>query len=101
MVGGLIGALVAAIREFIDYLFYNGALSADKPIARARMTVDLAAVVLYAIHVWLRVLEPKDGEIGEDVRLVLSMIDRRDGIMPVALCMSTSSAAMFCSVTSR
>lgn len=58
MVGGLIGALCAAIPGFIDLLFYKGGAPPVKKIALTHMALNLTAVVLYAINIWLRVSDP-------------------------------------------
>lgn len=54
MVGGLIGALVAAVPGLIDLLYYQGGLPPVKKIALTHMTINLTAVVLYAVNIWLR-----------------------------------------------
>ena len=54
MVGGLIGALCAAIPGFIDLLFYKGGAPPVKKIALTHMAINLTVVVLYAINIWLR-----------------------------------------------
>jgi len=61
MVGGLVGALCAAIPGFIDYRFYQGGKPPLKRIARMHMTVNLIVVVLYALNIWLRVDGPSRG----------------------------------------
>ena len=51
--GGIIGALLAAIPGFIDYLSirdYN-----VRRIARIHMILNLTAVVLFTINFWLRI----------------------------------------------
>jgi uncharacterized membrane protein len=51
MVGGIIGALVAAIPGFIDMLSLSGGL---KRIALTHMGINLSVVALYVVNVWLR-----------------------------------------------
>jgi len=58
MVGGFIGALCAAVPGFIDLLYYKGGAPPVKSIAMTHMTINLTAVVLYAINIWLRVSDP-------------------------------------------
>jgi len=58
MVGGFIGALCAAVPGFIDLLYYKGGAPPVKSIALTHMTINLTAVVLYAINIWLRVSDP-------------------------------------------
>ena len=54
MIGGLIGALAAAVPGLIDLLFYKGGAPPVKKIALIHMTINLTAVVLYAVNIWLR-----------------------------------------------
>ncbi len=54
MVGGLIGALAAAVPGLIDLLYYKGGAPPVKKIALTHMTINLTAVVLYAVNIWLR-----------------------------------------------
>ncbi|MEO7207587.1 MAG: DUF2231 domain-containing protein, partial [Steroidobacteraceae bacterium] len=54
MVGGLIGALAAAVPGLIDLLYYKGGAPPVKKIALVHMTINLTAVVLYAVNIWLR-----------------------------------------------
>jgi uncharacterized membrane protein len=51
MVGGIAGALVAAIPGFIDMLSLEGGL---KRIALTHMAINLTVVALYAVNVWMR-----------------------------------------------
>jgi uncharacterized membrane protein len=51
MVGGIAGALVAAIPGFIDMLSLQGGL---KRIALTHMGINLTVVALYAVNVWMR-----------------------------------------------
>lgn len=60
MVGGLIGALLAAVPGLIDLIYYQGGKPPVKKIALAHMTINLSAVVLYAVNVWLRAGSPAD-----------------------------------------
>lgn len=55
MVGGLLGALAAAVPGLIDLLYYKGGASPVKKIALTHMTINLAVVVLYAVNIWLRI----------------------------------------------
>lgn len=54
MVGGFIGALCAAVPGFIDLLYYKGGAAPVKKLALTHMVINLAAVVLYAVNIWLR-----------------------------------------------
>ena len=74
MVGGLIGALCAAVPGFIDLLYYKGGAPPVKKIALTHMTINLIAVVLYAINIWLRVSDPTS--IGPNIStpVILSII---------------------------
>jgi uncharacterized membrane protein len=58
MVGGLIGALCAAVPGFIDLLYYKGGAPPVKKIALTHMAINLTVVGLYAINIWLRASEP-------------------------------------------
>ena len=60
MIGGLIGALCAAVPGFIDLLFYKGGAPPVKKIALTHMAINLTAVVLYAINIWLRASGPHE-----------------------------------------
>jgi len=51
MVGGIAGALVAAIPGFIDMLSLEGGL---KRIALTHMGINLTVVALYVVNVWMR-----------------------------------------------
>jgi uncharacterized membrane protein len=53
MVGGFIGALAAAIPGIIDFLSLTD--SRIKKIALLHMSLNLVAVTLYAVNIWLRV----------------------------------------------
>ena len=74
MVGGLIGALCAAIPGFIDLLFYKGGAAPVKKIALTHMTINLVAVVLYAINIWLRADDPATMSPGMSAPVVLSIV---------------------------
>ena len=52
MVGGFIGALVAAIPGLIDLLSLTD--KAIKKTAITHMSINLVAVTLYAVNIWLR-----------------------------------------------
>lgn len=54
MVGGLIGALAAAVPGVIDLLYYKGGAPPVKKIALTHMTINLTVVVLYVVNIWLR-----------------------------------------------
>jgi uncharacterized membrane protein len=56
MVGGLVGALAAAIPGFIDLL--SLADRQIKRIALIHMTINLVVVVMYAVNIWLRTSDP-------------------------------------------
>lgn len=56
IVGGIVGALAAAVPGLIDYFSIDEA--AMKRIANLHLTVNLAAVVIFAINLWLRVHLP-------------------------------------------
>ena len=51
MVGGIIGALIAAVPGFIDLLALPWAL---KRIAIMHMSINLTVVALYVVNVWMR-----------------------------------------------
>lgn len=73
MVGGLIGALCAAVPGFIDLLFYKGGAAPVKKLALTHMAINLAAVVLYAVNIWLRSGAEGTGT-GFSTPVVLSII---------------------------
>ena len=52
MVGGLIGALVAAVPGLIDLLSLTN--PAVRRIAVIHMSINLTVVALYAVNIWLR-----------------------------------------------
>jgi uncharacterized membrane protein len=66
MVGGIVGALIAAVPGFIDMLSLKGGL---KRIALVHMAINLAVVALYVVNAWLRM----QGEAG-GLPLALSVI---------------------------
>lgn len=66
MVGGIAGALVAAIPGFIDMLSLQGGL---KRIALTHMAINLTVVALYAVNVWMRT---RGGDFG--TTLLLSVL---------------------------
>jgi len=70
MVGGLIGALCAAVPGFIDLLYYKGGARPVKKIALTHMAINLTAVVLYAINIGLRA----SGVSGMGIPVLLSII---------------------------
>ena len=74
MVGGLIGALCAAVPGFIDLLYYKGGAPPVKKIALTHMAINLTAVVLYAINIWLRASGPGGMGTGLSVPVLLSII---------------------------
>jgi uncharacterized membrane protein len=51
MVGGVVGALVAAVPGFIDMLSLPWGL---RRVALAHMTINLTVVALYVVNAWLR-----------------------------------------------
>jgi uncharacterized membrane protein len=67
MVGGLIGALIAAVPGLVDFFAISDPLS--KGIARNHMLLNFTAVALYAINIYLRVV----GEPGAPLPLFLSV----------------------------
>jgi uncharacterized membrane protein len=58
MVGGLVGALVAAVPGLIDLLSLH--VPRLRTIALTHMTLNLIVVALYAVNIWLRVQETAD-----------------------------------------
>jgi uncharacterized membrane protein len=72
---GIVGALLAALPGLIDYF------SIDEPemkrIANLHLVVNLAAVVIFAINLWLRFLLPAES----NVPLALSII----GVLAIGL----------------
>jgi uncharacterized membrane protein len=74
MVGGLIGALCAAVPGFIDLLYYKGGTPPVKKIALTHMAINLIVVVLYAINIWLRAGEPTKLGTAMSTPVLLSII---------------------------
>ena len=74
MVGGLVGALCAAVPGVIDLLFYKGGAPPVKTIALTHMTINLAAVLLYVINIWLRASGPTNLGTSLSAPVVLSII---------------------------
>lgn len=68
MLGGIAGALLAAIPGFIDFLSLTDARV--KRVALTHMLVNLTVVVLYAVNLWLRTTAPP----GAGTPVVLSVI---------------------------
>jgi uncharacterized membrane protein len=52
MIGGIAGALIAAIPGLIDMLSLRGAV---KKIALVHMSLNLTIVALFAVNLWLRI----------------------------------------------
>jgi uncharacterized membrane protein len=52
MVGGLIGALVAAVPGLLDYLTIRD--KSTKRVGTAHLVINLTIVALYAVNLWLR-----------------------------------------------
>lgn len=73
MVGGLIGALCAAVPGLIDLLYYEGKAPV-KRIALTHMGINLAAVVLFAINIVLRIRDPITPTSGMGLPVLLSII---------------------------
>lgn len=67
MVGGFVGALIAAIPGLIDLLSINE--SRVKKIGLTHMALNLIATTLYAVNIWLRL----EGTAGS-APLILSVI---------------------------
>ena len=74
MVGGLIGALCAAVPGAIDLLYYKGGAPPVKKIALTHMAINLTAVVLYAINVWLRASGSTPMDPGMSAPVLLSIV---------------------------
>ena len=51
--------------RLIDLLFYQGGAPPVKKIALTHMSINLVAVALYAVNIWLRVSDP--GSIGSSI----------------------------------
>jgi uncharacterized membrane protein len=67
MVGGFIGALIAAVPGVVDLMAIEDARI--RKIGLTHMALNLVAVTLYAVNIWLRV----DGT-ASSLPLVLSII---------------------------
>jgi len=65
--GGIVGALIAAIPGFIDYLSIRDARA--KRIATFHLILNLTGVVLFAINFWLRLSDRTAG-----LPMILSLI---------------------------
>lgn len=74
MIGGLIGALCAAIPGFIDLLFHKGGVPPLKKVDLTHMAINLTAVVLYAINIWLRANGPANLGTSLSTPVLLSII---------------------------
>jgi uncharacterized membrane protein len=74
MIGGIIGALCAAAPGLVDLLFYKGGPPSLKKVALTHMAINLTAVVLYAINIWLRVTSPSSLGAGMSIPVLLSVI---------------------------
>ena len=68
MVGGIIGALLAAVPGLIDLLSIENAKS--KSIGIWHMVINLVAVALYCVNFWLRLNRPP----GDNLPILLSVI---------------------------
>ena len=68
MVGGLVGALIAAVPGLIDLLSLH--VPRLRTIALTHMTINLIVVALYAVNIWLRV----QGTADMRVPVLLSVI---------------------------
>jgi uncharacterized membrane protein len=66
LIGGVVGALVAAVPGFIDMLFLKAPI---KKIALTHMTINLAVVALYLVNVGLRINSP-----GGSLPMILSLV---------------------------
>ena|SRR5688572_9985692 len=56
--GGIVGAVIAAIPGWLDYSAFKDPKL--KQIGRFHMIINLGAVVLFAINLWLRFTSPPD-----------------------------------------
>jgi uncharacterized membrane protein len=72
---GIVGALLAAVPGLIDY--FSIAEAEMKRIANLHLAVNLGAVVIFAINLWLRVLLPSESNLP----LALSVL----GILAIGL----------------
>ena len=67
MAGGIVGALVAAVPGFIDYLSLTGR---RKTVATTHMILNLTLVLLFALNLWLR----SNGVPIEGAPIILSLV---------------------------
>jgi uncharacterized membrane protein len=56
MAGGIVGALLAAVPGFVDFLSIRP--PEVKTVAWAHMVINLGVVALYAVNLWLRTWSP-------------------------------------------
>jgi uncharacterized membrane protein len=68
MLGGIVGAALAAVPGFIDYRTITD--STVKKVAMAHMLMNLATIALFAINLWLRAQRPA----ATGVPIILSAI---------------------------
>jgi uncharacterized membrane protein len=68
MIGGIIGALAAAVPGFIDLLSLPAGYT--KSVALTHMGINLTVVVIYVINAWLRHGDPQNLK----VPMVLSLV---------------------------
>jgi uncharacterized membrane protein len=73
--GGIVGAILAAVPGLIDYLSIDEAQM--KRIANFHLAVNLGAVVIFAINLWLRFRVPAENRLP----LVLSVV----GVVAIGL----------------
>ena len=66
--GGLVGALLAAVPGLIDYFSIDEAEM--KRIANLHLAVNLGAVVIFGINLWLRFRAPEDSHLPLMVSVV-------------------------------
>ena len=72
IVGGIIGALGAALPGLVDLLSLPPAI---KRTAIAHMTINLTVVALFAVNAWLRSGRPADERVGlGDLTVLLSIV---------------------------
>ena len=68
MAGGIVGALLAALPGFVDFLSLQD--PTVRRVALTHMLVNLTTVALYAVNLWLRTVNPP----GAGTPLVLSVV---------------------------
>ena len=68
ILGGIVGALLAAVPGFIDFLSLTD--PRVKRVALTHMLVNLTTVALYAVNLWLRTTSPP----GAGTPVVLSVV---------------------------